>query len=78
MEWGRNCKGWINFIKYYLTSEDFINTIQELVEPLQNQGQGLGIAPISHIVTVVAHEKLDVDIEASTTPETGYTIEQLQ
>lgn len=61
-----------------LPSEDFINTIQELVDPIPNQGQGLGIAPIGHTVTVVSPEKLDVDIEASITPETGYTIEQLQ
>lgn len=61
-----------------IPSSDFINNVQELIDPIQNQGQGVGIAPIGHTVTVVAPTKLDIDISATITPKTGYTIEQLQ
>lgn len=38
---------------YGIPSQTLIDTVQEAVDPTQNQGQGLGLAPIGHVVTVV-------------------------
>lgn len=61
-----------------IPTQTFVDYVQELIDPIQNQGQGLGIAPIGHSVTVVAPDRLDIDIEATITPVTGYTVSELQ
>ena len=61
-----------------LPTQEFIDDVQELIDPIQNQGEGLGIAPIGHTVTVVSPEQLDIDIAATLVLSEGYTIEQLQ
>ena len=33
-------------------TEEFIQQVQTKIDPTQNNGEGLGIAPIGHIVTV--------------------------
>lgn len=63
---------------YTIPSSSFINSIQTMVDPVANQGQGIGLAPIGHTVTVVAPDRLNIDIAATLTIETGYTIGQLQ
>lgn len=40
-----------------------VASVQEAVDPLENQGEGLGIAPIDHIVTVVGCGETTVDIQ---------------
>jgi uncharacterized phage protein gp47/JayE len=61
-----------------IPSQAFIDNLQTLIDPVQNQGQGIGLAPIGHTVTVVAPDELDIDIEATITIDDEYTIEQLQ
>ena len=61
-----------------IPSSTFIDDIQTLIDPIANQGQGIGVAPIGHTVTVVAPTKLDIDIECDLTLKTGYTISQVQ
>lgn len=61
-----------------IPAQTFVDYVQELIDPIQNQGQGLGVAPIGHTVTVVAPDRLDIDIEATITPITGYTVAELQ
>ena len=61
-----------------LPSQTFVDSVQEMIDPISNQGQGIGIAPIGHTVTVVAPTKLDIDISATITPEEGYTVDQLK
>lgn len=61
-----------------IPSQQFIDNLQTLIDPIQNQGQGVGLAPIGHTVTVVAPDELDIDIEATITLEDGYIIEQVQ
>jgi uncharacterized phage protein gp47/JayE len=60
-----------------IPSSAFIDDIQTIIDPIQNQGQGIGLAPIGHTVTVVAPTALDIDITATLVIETGYTISQL-
>ena len=61
-----------------IPSQEFINTLQTLIDPIANQGQGIGLAPIGHSVTVVAPDELDITIEATITIDSEYTIEQLK
>ena len=61
-----------------IPSQAFIDNIQELVDPIPNQGQGIGLAPIGHTVTVVAPEELEIDISATLTIDSAYTILQLK
>lgn len=62
-------------------SSEFISTIQEAIDPENMQGQtgtGLGIAPIGHKVTVVTPDEVVIDISATITLQTGYTIGQIE
>ena len=54
-----------------------IDDVQEAVDPTQNQ-QGLGIAPIGHIVTVVGAEALNISISGTFTLEQGVQPEDIQ
>ncbi|MGE7021986.1 baseplate J/gp47 family protein [Solibacillus cecembensis] len=47
---------------YNIPSPSLIETIQTAIDPVTNQGEGLGIAPIGHTVLVAGVEKEKVDI----------------
>lgn len=61
-----------------IPSSDFITNIQNKVDPLTNSGEGIGLAPIGHKVTVVAPEKLNINISATLTIDPNYTVSQLK
>lgn len=63
---------------YELPTEAKLNEIQELIDPIQNSGEGYGIAPIGHSVTVTAPTELGLSIEFNVTLDTGYTISGVQ
>jgi len=54
-----------------------IDAVQAAIDP-SPQGEGWGIAPIGHIVTVDTVEEVAVDIAASITFDTGYSWASLQ
>lgn len=58
-------------------TESLINSVQEAVDPTQDQS-GLGIAPIGHIVTVEGAEEVELEIESSFTLQSGITRESVQ
>ena len=45
-----------------IPSVDLIETVQTLVDPVQNSGEGLGIAPIGHSVTVESAEEVEIQL----------------
>ncbi len=51
-----------------------IQEIQTALDPTQNNGEGLGIAPIGHVVTVVAPEKFEVNIKAKVKFKEGFSL----
>lgn len=61
-----------------IPSTDFINQIQEIIDPTDSQGQGIGMAPIGHTVTVVAPNKLNINISATVEITDEYTLDQLK
>lgn len=59
-------------------SQDFVYEIQEKVDPLPVQGQGLGLAPINHSVTITGASKALITIETNLALANGVTIGQVQ
>ena len=61
-----------------IPSASFVNEVQTIIDPITNQGEGIGIAPIGHTVTVVAPTALNVNIAATLTLATGITVSQVE
>ena len=62
-------------------SNEFVQEVQNLIDPVNAsgvQGDGLGIAPIDHKVTVVAPEEVAVNITASIVLQVPYEVGQVQ
>lgn len=53
-------------------SDELISATQTAIDPIQNQGQGLGIAPIGHVVTVVGVNETVLNIASEFTLQNGY------
>lgn len=62
---------------YNIITSDFISELKELIDPENNSGKGLGIAPIGHKVTVVTPSEVTINISADITLESGYTQSQV-
>jgi uncharacterized phage protein gp47/JayE len=61
-----------------IPSSSFIAQLQEKIDPTEHTGEGQGFAPIGHKVTVVAPDKLNINITATLELTTGYTAAQLK
>ncbi len=48
-------------------STDLIENVQTLIDPVQNSGEGLGIAPIGHSVTVESARQVEVELSTHLT-----------
>lgn len=59
-------------------SAELVNIIQTAIDPIVNQGQGVGIAPIGHIVTVEAVEALIINIHSNIDLVEGYVWEDVK
>nr|DAQ52886.1 MAG TPA: Baseplate J like protein [Caudoviricetes sp.] len=59
-------------------SDVLINSVQTAIDPTQNQGTGVGIAPIGHIVTVVGCGETSVDVTTKITFQKGWDWEALK
>lgn len=53
-------------------SNFLIDEIQTAIDPVLNSGEGLGIAPIGHVVTISAAEEVIVNIVSNITLVVGY------
>ncbi|KAA0944065.1 baseplate J/gp47 family protein [Sporosarcina sp. ANT_H38] len=62
---------------FNVPSPETVAFVQNKIDPLEGQGDGLGTAPIGHIVTIEAVEKLVVDIVA-TLSLVGVTLGQIE
>lgn len=59
-------------------SAELLEKVQTEIDPIQNAGEGYGLAPIGHVVTVKAAEGVGVQISAKFTFDTGYSFEALK
>jgi uncharacterized phage protein gp47/JayE len=57
-------------------SETVLNQTQEKIDPLQNQGKGLGIAPIGHVVTVARVSSIPININTNITYQDGWSFDE--
>lgn len=53
--------------KFGVPTTTLVNTIQTEMDPVENQGDGYGIAPIGHFVTVVPADLTTIDIQTTLT-----------
>lgn len=58
-------------------SPEFISTVQNEIDPETAHGQGLGIAPIGHTVTVVTPDEVTINVSANIVLHAGYTLDQV-
>lgn len=63
--------------RYRAASREHVETIQRLLDPTMD-GQGLGFAPIDHVVTVTTPAEKTVDISATVQIANGFTLDQLR
>ncbi|EGT4083841.1 baseplate J/gp47 family protein [Clostridioides difficile] len=63
---------------FKVPSEDLVNLVQEEIDPIGHQGQGLGLAPIGHKVTVTGVVSTTINISAEITYKNGYTWENIK
>ncbi|QNK86285.1 baseplate J/gp47 family protein [Sporosarcina sp. resist] len=54
-------------------SAALIDALQTAIDPMVNQGEGLGIAPIGHVVSIFGVQEFRVDITLNVTFESGYS-----
>jgi len=64
--------------QYNAISNEFISQIKEELDPTDYTGQGIGIAPIGHQVTVVTPTEYTINITGDITLETGVTLGSVQ
>lgn len=57
---------------YEAASETLVQTVQEIVDPERNAGEGYGFAPIGHVVTVRSAQEKEITIKTELTFESGY------
>lgn len=60
-------------VNYEIPNNTLIEAIQREMDPPEAQGQGLGIAPIGHTVTVVPCVEKVINISMSVTLQNGYS-----
>ena len=53
-------------------SEDLVELVQNEIDPVGHSGEGVGLAPIGHVVTVVGVQGKTVDIVSTISYQTGW------
>lgn len=59
--------------QFQVPSQTLVEATQQAVDPIDQQGEGVGIAPIDHIVTVVGVNETPIDIALNITYQSGWT-----
>lgn len=60
------------------SSKTLVDNVQTIIDPTQNQGQGVGLAPIGHVVTVFGCEETKIDVSTKIVFQEGWTWEDLK
>ena len=63
---------------YGAPSAALVNEVQTVIDPEQNAGEGLGLAPIGHTVTIMGAQDVAVDVSTTITLQSGYTLGQVE
>ena len=63
---------------YNEPTRELINLVQEKIDPLEYTGEGIGIAPIGHFVTIEPIKQVSINLEIDIDLKTGYSIEDVK
>lgn len=63
---------------YNVPTTELVNKVQTVLDPVQNKGKGLGLAPVGHVVTVNGAKNIDITINTKLLLKRGLTIGQVQ
>lgn len=63
---------------YGEASDTLVRTVQGIIDPEQNAGEGYGLAPIGHVVNVVSAQTVGINITTELTFDAGYSFESLK
>ena len=64
--------------EFGVASDALAQTVQETIDPEQNAGEGYGVAPIGHVVTVRSAEAVQISVQTTLTFDEGYGWGNLQ
>lgn len=59
-------------------SQEFIAKVKEIIDPEENSGEGVGIAPIGHYVTVTTPQKIEIKISITVQLEVDVEVTNIQ
>lgn len=74
---GRTVKCTILDAEYNLATSTLINAVQQAIDPTQD-GSGVGIAPIDHVVTIDTPNGITVNVNVQLEFDTGYSWDNMQ
>ncbi len=63
---------------FEVASDTLIRTVQETIDPYEYTGEGYGVAPIGHVVTVKSADSIPVEVKTNITFDVGYGWSNLQ
>ncbi len=63
---------------FNVPSEVLIDRVQTIVDPTQNNGEGVGIAPIGHVVTVIGAQVKQINVSTNFTYQDGYSFADIK
>ena len=64
--------------EYGKASDALVDAVQEIIDPKDNGGEGYGLAPVGHFVTVKSADTVSVNVQTSLSFDTGYSWSNLQ
>lgn len=64
--------------EYGVPTPELIQTVQTAIDPEQNAGEGYGLAPIGHVVTVKPADAVTINVKTTITFDVGYSWSNLQ
>ncbi|BDR86142.1 baseplate J/gp47 family protein [Clostridium tetani] len=63
---------------YNAPTKELVDNVQTILDPVPNQGKGLGLAPVGHVVTVKYAQGVDISINTNLVLNKDITIGQVQ
>ena len=64
--------------EFNVPSDTFISELQTIIDPLETSGEGDGIAPMCHLVRIQPVGSVEINISATLTLDTGYTLDTIK
>lgn len=64
--------------QYNAITSEFQTEIKDIIDPVQYEGMGVGLAPIDHRVTIDTPTETEINVSATLELESGYTIGSVQ